>query len=265
MFRLLLVTDKKEIQNLYKQYPDWNHQGFEIPTIAGSADAGMRALKGQRFDAISWLLPVRDGKQFCEQLAAYGLYGMETVYDEGRLRKDIGKARRELINRAREQEESEPDDVLVAIREGFLRDILRGNIHDVSAFEERKASLALDDLGAGFPIAVASFRIPEGDRFYEDRWKYGRLRLENALSNAFFRGEGETCVLSLINAHHMRVILLIAHEHCEWESYRKMMNSLSRARSLIDQAFGLSLQISWVNSYPGLSVFIEESSSKSAH
>ena len=265
MFRLLLVTDKEEIRNLYREYPDWNHQGFEKPTIEGSVDAGIRALNSQKYDAVSWLLPIREGKKFCEQLSPFGLYGMETVYDERRLRKDIGNARRELINRMREQQDSESDDVLVVLRESFLKDILKGNIRDIEECKERRISLALDEIGANLPIAVASFRIPEGDRFYQERWKYGRLRLENALSNAFGRGEGETFVLSVINPHHMRVILLSAQNHEETDSYRRMANCISRARRILEQSFDLFLQIRWVNSYINLSAFIEDSFSRSAH
>ena len=265
MFRLLLVTDKQEIRDLYNHYPDWNHQGFEIPTVEGSVDAGMRALKNQKFDAVSWLLPIREGKEFCEQIVPYGLYGIETVYDEGRLRKNIGNARRELMNRTREQQDAEPDDVLLALREGFLKDILKGNIQDADACRERIDSLSLGEIGADRPIAVASFRIPEGDRFYEERWKYGSPRLEYALSNAFGRTSGETFVLSLINPHHMRVILFSARQHREIETYRGMIKRISRVRRVLEQNFDLFLQIRWVNSYANLSAYIADSFMKSAH
>ncbi len=265
MFRLLLVTDKEEIQSLYVRYPDWNQQGFEMPIVAGSADAGISALRKQKIDAVSWLLPVREGRRFYEQLLPYDVYGIETAYDECRLRKGIGNARRELINRMREQQMAEPDDVLVALRESYLRDVLRGNVPDLKVCAERRNSLALDEIGANNPIAVASFRIPEGDRFYTERWKYGRLRLEYALNNAFERRREETSVLSLINPHHMRVIYLTTQGQTEFGVYREMIRCVSRARRVLEKGFDLSLQLKWVNSFENLSTFIRESYSRFAH
>ena len=265
MFRLLLVTDKEEIQTLYRRYPDWNQQGFEAPVVAVSADAGIRALRDQKIDAVSWLLPVREGKRFYEQAAPYGLFGLETVYDEAKLRQGIGNARRQLMSRQREQQTAEPDDVLTALRESYLREILRGNVGDLGTCAERKASLALSDIGADNPIAIASFRIPEGDRFYEERWKYGSLRLEYALNNVFSQGNGEVSVLSLINPHHMRVISLSSARREEGDMYAKMIARISRARRILEEGFDLSLQLKWVNSYPDLTAYTGERFSRAAH
>ena len=60
MYRLLLVTDKGDVRDLYRSYADWNQQGFEQPTIASGAEEGMAALSAQRFDVVSCLLPVEE-------------------------------------------------------------------------------------------------------------------------------------------------------------------------------------------------------------
>ena len=64
MYKLLLVSDKEDIRNLYARFQDWETLGFERPTVAADAQSGIERLKSSRFDAVSWLLSVSEGKQF---------------------------------------------------------------------------------------------------------------------------------------------------------------------------------------------------------
>ena len=62
MYKLLLVSDKEEIRTLYRGYSEWENLGFEQPTIAENAQKGIELLSRNRFDAISCLLSVNEGR-----------------------------------------------------------------------------------------------------------------------------------------------------------------------------------------------------------
>lgn len=64
MYKLLLVSDKEEIRSLYRHYAEWNTLGFEQPAIAENAQQGIDLLGHNRYDAISSLLSVSEGKKF---------------------------------------------------------------------------------------------------------------------------------------------------------------------------------------------------------
>ena len=265
MYSLLLVTDKASIRDLYANYPDWEQQGFVPPVITESAEDGIAALCHGKFDAISWLLPVGEAGRLNEKARLLDMYGMETAHSAERLKKSLGDARRELISQEIHLQKPEPDDVLNTMRDDFLRDLLRGAITDREVFFEREAALHLEETGAAKPVAVTSFRIPEGDRFYEDRWKYGKKRLEFAIRNAFGQSDRELFCICALNPHHMRAILISDADHTEQDSFLKIVRRLGRARCLLEKGFDLSLQTRWVRAYPNLYAFAEENLSKAAH
>ena len=100
MYRLLLVSDKEEIRSLYERFSEWENLGFERPAVASSAQEGIALLSHSRFDAVSSLLSVSEGKQFFAYLSRRPeMLGMETARDEARLRREISSARRSLSSR----------------------------------------------------------------------------------------------------------------------------------------------------------------------
>ena len=100
MYKLLLVSDKEEIRTLYERFSEWENLGFERPVVAANAQSGIEQLSRRRFDAVSSLLSISEGKQFFAYLARRPeMLGMETARDEARLRREISSARRTLSSR----------------------------------------------------------------------------------------------------------------------------------------------------------------------
>ena len=94
MYKLLLVSDKEEIRSLYRRYAEWNTLGFEQPDVAENAQQGIDLLSHRRYDAISSLLSVSEGKKFFAYLSRRPeMLGMETARDEAHLRREISTAR----------------------------------------------------------------------------------------------------------------------------------------------------------------------------
>lgn len=267
MYKLLLVSDKEEIRTLYRGYSEWENLGFEQPTIAENAQKGIELLSRNRFDAISCLLSVNEGKKFFAYLSKRPeMLGMETARDEERLRKEISAARRTLSARDASRQNKMVDDYTRALQGEFLCDLLRGAAYDRTKIDERMQALKTMPLDAHRPVATSSFRLPQGDYFLSEVWRYGRDRLENALKNIFENGnENMTFVLLIINPHHMRLIALPREEMTKDEVYEQMVAHMARCQASLEQYFELTLTIKRIVLYDDLYALSRENALRTAH
>ena len=127
MYKLLLVSDKEEIRSLYRRYAEWNTLGFEQPDVAENAQQGIDLLSHRRYDAISSLLSVSEGKKFFAYLSRRPeMLGMETARDEEHLRREISTARRALSTRDASRQSKQVDDYTKVLQGEFFCDLLRG-------------------------------------------------------------------------------------------------------------------------------------------
>lgn len=267
MYKLLLVSDKEDVRALYQRYAEWETLGFERPTVAANAQEGIDKLGKSRFDAISWLLSVSEGKKFFAYLSRRPeMLGMETARDEARLRREISTARRLLSSRDAGRRIKQVDDVTRAIQGEFMCDLLRGMAYDDAKIDERMQALKMRSLDAARPVAMASFRLPQGDYFLSEVWRYGRDRLENALKNIFENGDPRmSFVLLIINPHHMRLIALPCVEMSRDDAYAQMMAHLSHCQESLEQFFELTLTIKRVVAYDSLYALSRENAMRTAH
>ena len=113
--------------------------------------------------------------------------------------------------RGRLETDGESVTVSAADRNGGLRtDVYKRQAYDRAKIDERMQALKTTPLDAHRPVATSSFRLPQGDYFLSEVWRYGRDRLENALKNIFENGnENMTFVLLIINPHHMLSLIHI--------------------------------------------------------
>jgi len=113
--------------------------------------------------------------------------------------------------------------------------------------------LKMGHLDALRPVVTASFRLPQGDYFLSEVWKYGRDRLENALKNIFESGEREVAyVLLVINPHHMRLIAVPRVDMAADEVYARMLTHLQHCEHCLVENFELTLNIKRVVRYENL-------------
>ena len=261
MYKLLLVSDKEEIRSLYRHYAEWNTLGFEQPAIAENAQQGIDLLGHNRYDAISSLLSDCGKADRCP-----AMLGMETARDEERLRKEISAARRALSTRDASRQNKQVDDYTKALQGEFFCDLLRGAAFDRAKIDERMQSLKIETLDARRPVATSSFRLPQGDYFLAEVWRYGRERLENALKNIFENGDPKMAfVLLIINPHHMRLIALPREEMSKEDVYDMMLAHLARCQTSLEQYFELDLSIKRVVPYDDLYALSRENAARIAH
>ena len=267
MYKLLLVSDKEEVRALYAGFAEWEKLGFERPAIAADAQEGAALLKSSRFDAISSLLSVSEGKKFFACLSRRPeVLGMETARDEERLRREISSARRTLSSRDAARQTKQVDDLTRAMQNEFFCDLLRGAPMDKARIDERAQSLRFSLTDPARPAAMASFRLPQGDYFLAEVWRYGRDRLENALRNIFENGDERMYfVLLIINPHHMRLLGLPREEMSAAQVLEHMHTHLMRCRSSLEQYFELTLDIKREVGYETLYALGRENALRTAH
>lgn len=267
MYKLLLVSDKEEVRALYTGFAEWEKLGFERPAIAANAQEGIALLSRSRYDAVSSLLSVGEGKKFFAYLSRRPeMLGMETARDVERLRREISSARRTLSSRDAARQTKQMDDLTRAMQNEFFCDLLRGAPMDRARIDERVQSLKFSMTDPARPAAMASFRLPQGDYFLAEVWRYGRERLENALRNIFENGDERMhFVLLIINPHHMRLLALPREEMTSEEVVTQMNTHLMRCRSSLEQYFELTLDIKRVVRYDTLYALGRENALRTAH
>lgn len=267
MYKLLLVSDKEEVRALYKGFAEWEKLGFERPAVAADAQEGIALLSRNRFDAVSSLLSVGEGKKFFAYLSKRPeMMGMETARDEERLRREISSARRMLSSRDAARQTKQVDDLTRAMQNDFFCDLLRGAPMDAARMDERAQSLKFSLTSPARPAAMASFRLPQGDYFLSEVWRYGRERLENALRNIFENGDERMYfVLLIINPHHMRLLGLPREAMSAEEVVARMNAHLARCRGSLEQYFELTLDIKRVVGYDTLYALGRENALRTAH
>ena len=267
MYKLLLVSDKEEVRSLYSGFSEWENLGFERPAVASGAQEGIALLSRSRYDAVSSLLSVSEGKQFFAYLSRRPeMLGMETARDEARLRREISRARRTLSSRDAARQTKQVDDVTRAMQVEFLCELLRGAPYDKARIDERIRLLHMETIDPAHPVAMSSFRLPQGDYFLSEVWRYGRERLENALKNIFENGDSRVFfVLLIINPHHMRLLGVPREEMSEQEIYNQMTTHLARCQASLEEYFELTLDIKRVVRYDSLYALGRENLLRTAH
>lgn len=267
MYKLLLVSDKEEVRSLYQGFAGWENLGFERPSVAANAQEGIALLSRSRYDAVSSLLSISEGKKFFAYLSRRpDMLGMETARDEARLRREISRARRTLSSRDAARQTKQVDDLTRVMQGDFLCELLRGAAFDQKCIDERVQLLKMDTIDPKRPVAMSSFRLPQGDYFLAEVWRYGRERLENALRNIFENGDCRmTFVLLIINPHHMRLIGVPREEMSEQEVYNQMTAHLARCQASLEQYFELTLDIKRIVRYDSLYALGRENALRTAH
>lgn len=88
----------------------------------------------------------------------------------------------------------------------FFHTILQGTHFETADLDRRVEMLRLQ-IRPQWPVCLISMRMPQGERFLDEVWRYGSERLENALRNIFERDEPDmSYVLQVLNPHHMRLL-----------------------------------------------------------
>lgn len=241
MYKLMLVTDQEDVREAFKSFPEWGKLGFEEPLLLSDVEEAKRRLNRQEADAVAYLLPKDAGQDFFTFLSTHQeIVGMEAAGDHARLRREIGITRRTLVER---EQEADLDDVLPMLQADFFHTILQGTHFEAADLDRRVEMLQLQ-IRPQWPVCLLSMRMPQGERFLDEVWRYGSERLENALRNIFERDEPDmSYVLQVLNPHHMRLLAYPKTQMTAGEVELHTKNHMLVAKEDLKEFFDLDMEI----------------------
>ncbi|MGN0778159.1 MAG: hypothetical protein ACI4MJ_03345 [Aristaeellaceae bacterium] len=188
MYKLLLATDRPEVQEAFQKVAPWEGMGFRAPRMVTSAEEAVKSLACYHADAIAFALPEDGEARLMDALLKQ--YPCLPICQAGHTPESVEHAVRELgmlLNRIHadySDDDTTEMDMLQLCRHKFFRALIGGQIssrQDVL----RYLRLLRSRMDPGKSAVLVELALPKDDEFLRNRWHYGVDRLEVALRNFF--------------------------------------------------------------------------------
>lgn len=188
MYKLLLATDRHDIQDMFSEISDWESRGFRKPRMASSAQEAIECLENHHVDAIAYRLNAQEEKLLYGSLVqSYPDLPIFRVGESVAQQQAILTDVRVLLNRIHADFSNDGysiADMMKFTRNEFMRTLLSGGVNDggevISRLKLMRFPIAVDK-----PCVLLDMELPQGDEYLAGRWHYGSERLEVALRNFF--------------------------------------------------------------------------------
>lgn len=265
MYKILLVTDRPEIQEAFQAVSSWERLGFRAPRICNSAESAIACLKAHHVDGIGIQLPENQEALLTAHLTAF--YPILPIFavsqDAGELMGSITELR-SLLNRTHADFSNDnfgEADMLQVCRHEFFRDLLSERVTG-KKYVLNHMRLLRSRMDPHAACVMADLSLPQGEEFLAGRWHYGPERLEVALRN-FFGAElhGMRIVVAVVAPDHIRVLCcpMIGTQGEESDSITRLVSEhttevIHQARIYLD----LELRMTNIRILPNVTALAEE-------
>lgn len=267
MYKLLLATDKAEVQELFAAMSSWETLGFRAPRIVSSVNGAITSLKSNHADAIVVAFSAQDEALLMDHLTALYPYTPVMVAEKtiGAL-EDSLKELRMLLNRTHADFSDDSfgeADMMQLCRHEFFRALLDGRVKKQEDVK-RYMRLIRSRMDADQPCVVVELSTAAGDNYIKGRWHYGMDRLEVALRNFFgVELEGMRILVSVLPGER---IMLLACPMVGAQASDSMTGLVSaHAQECMDHVreyLDLDLHISNIRVLPALTALASETHEK---
>lgn len=187
MYKLLLATDQKDIQEAFGRYP-WQEMGFYPPLIATSSEEAIQLLNSKAIDAVGYHFEKKNGIALSNYLhhdrPSMAIF---SVAEDSQKQLTVIRELADMMKRLHSDFADEPYDdeaMRTFMRDELTHDLLSGEIEDF-AFAERQFKLLRSHISFTRPCMVYELDMPQGE-VYMTMHRNGLERLERALRNNFF-------------------------------------------------------------------------------
>lgn len=260
MYRLLIVTDDPNVQNMFTAMQGWEAMGIKPPRLRSTVEEAVECMHKHHIDAIAV-----DASPAFETLYAYldehypdmPIFTIEA--DADAQLQTVREVYRLLTRLGADDSNDEYDDAhkLEVLRERWLHKVVSGMIPTESVLE-RELKLYRCTERANVPCVLARLSLPTDDTFLAERWHYGSERLETALGN-FFGREREHMLLHIAVVSQQEVRVL-CYPLCAQEGVRESVvrDVILETVEQIENYLGLALQVLDVRRLDGLAAFTAE-------
>lgn len=215
MYKLLLVTDQKDIQDLFQNEIDWMRIGFRPPMITASPQEAIEWLNSKAVDAVGYHLPKYDAIPLSRFLR-YGRPSLPIfqVTSDGAKQQVVLKETRLLLDRLHSDfsdDYYDADTMMTMQRDELMHQLLAGNLHDWD-YLERGLQLIRARINPAGASLVYELDMPQGEVYLSEH-HHAQQRLESALRNNFFGRyvDGIYYAVAVLSPRHIRVVCIPMH------------------------------------------------------
>lgn len=260
MYRLLIVTDKPGVIEMFQGMTGWEKMGFHAPRLCANAQEAIETLRSYYPDAI-----VLDEASVSDEFNIH----LDTHYpniplcqiaeDEAEQRMLIQELYR-FLSRLNADDSDDAYDASYKLsqqRERWLKQVVAGL---GSTREELSRQLRLYRCRERLdvPCVLARLEMTDEDGFLSNRWHYGGERLEQALRN-FFGCEHDHMLMhvAVVSQDEVRVLCYPANVE-EGISENVAFDYVQETVEQVDHYLGLHMKVLEVRRVPGLAAFASD-------
>ncbi len=189
MYKLLLVTDRCDVENAFLAVPDWETLDFRAPRVTGSARSAMESLQKHHADGVAIALDDEQTRALDAFLSQnYPL--LPILYAPSNVNEVIENVKelRTLLNQLNADNADDrynEADAMRRARHAYFRQLVRGRLCGRDKVR-RMLRMMRSRMDTDQPCVLISFELPDMDEGYLSmRWHYGVERLEIAMRNVF--------------------------------------------------------------------------------
>ncbi|MDD3411021.1 MAG: hypothetical protein PHY12_09465 [Eubacteriales bacterium] len=268
MYRLLIVTGKPEVGEMFAAMDGWEAMGFKQPRLRASVDEAVACMHKHHIDAIA----IDDDPAFAplEPWLDENAPSMP-IFEIGRNPEDqLAKIREVelLLNYLHTDNSNDNYDeayYFQMARTHWMKRLISGMAPSKEYVLAHQRMYRCKD-EAQAPCVFARISLAEGEQFLSGRWHYGSERLETALRNFFGLEHDHLAVhLAIVSPDEMRVVVCpkmgAGMEMQKRLTAQRAEEFIREAAAQVENYLGLKLDIVEVDVLNGLTAFAADNKS----
>ena len=264
MYKLLIVTDREDIRQMFLQEIDWARLSCRTPKMAETAEEAIELLNTSAVDAVGIHLAEAKASPLVRFLN-YGRPSLPMFSEYSTLEKQMAvlKASRQLLDRLHQDfsDDSYDEETMLSIqRDELIHNMLSGEYSDWERLESllKLTRLRIHPKGT---CVLYEIDMPQGDVF-SDHHYHAQRRLERALRNNFFGRyvDGIYYAVAVLTPRHVRLVCIPMMNEAQEDAERfaaRADEHVQDAISRIQEYLDLDMEVAESAWLDGLKNFIE--------
>ena len=208
MYKLLLVTDREDIQALFREKINWADFNCREPMITSSCHEAIELLNSKAIDAVGYHMPKQDAVELVKFLR-YGRPSLPIFEVHSHLSKQqvVLAEMRRMLDRLHADiaDDYDADAMLMLQRDQLIHSLLAGELSDWDALE-RELKLIRARFDHTKQCILYEIDMPQGEVYLSEH-HHAQQRLESALRNNFFGRyvDGIYYAVAVLSPRHIRL------------------------------------------------------------
>lgn len=257
MYRLLIVTERQTVRDMFAAMEGWEAMGFKQPRLRQSTAEALECMQKHHIDAIA----IDQSEAFndlnafidehCPVMLRFPL--MDTPEEQMQVIRELDR----VLSSLRADHVNDDYDEVNALwqgRERLLKTIVSGLIPTEGEIAMKLRMLRCTER-EDVPCVLARMGMNMDDPFLTDRWHYGSERLETALRNFFGTEQDNLCLhVAVISPEEVRV-LCYPKDKDKAIMEADVYDYIRETAEQVEHYLGLGMNILDVRLLPGLGAF----------